>query len=203
MSSKRLRDEWKPSDRKVGFFTKRTLKTPLPPKKEEELDNRSMFRDLKYGFSPVPGSKVPARSPQPLPLQGPYMPGGKKQLRTKTMKTKKRGGMNLRASTLEKRAKVEAKIKEKEELAAKRRMVAMQKKQEKSSATPEELEMIAAKAAGEANRLQAEADYLAEALRRARDTPRELDELTALLERMEVGGRRTRRQKGRRTRRRV
>jgi hypothetical protein len=201
MSSKRLRDEWKPSDRKVGFFTKRTLKTPLP--EEEKLDTRSMFSDLQYGFSPVPGSKVPARFPQPSPFQGPYLPGGKKQLRIKTMKTKKRGGMNLRASTLEKRAKVEAKIKEKEELAAKRRMTAMQKKNEKSSATPEELEMIAAKAVGEANRLQAEAEYLAEAARRARDTPRELDELTALLQRMEVGGRRTRRQKGRRTRRRV
>jgi uncharacterized protein HemY len=114
---------------------------------------------------------------------------------------KKNGGMNLRASTLEKRAKIEAKIKEKEELAAKRRMIATQKKNEKSSASPEELAMIAAKAAGEANRLQAEAEYLAEAARRARDTPRELDELTALLERMDVGGRRTRRQKGRRTRR--
>ena len=103
----------------------------------------------------------------------------------------RRGGYDLRSSTLKKRAEVEARIKAKEEEAAARREAEMTKKLIESDKTSAELFMESAQHASESNRLMAEAARLREFAQRVRDTPKELDELSALMERMGMGGRRT------------
>jgi hypothetical protein len=114
----------------------------------------------------------------------------------------RRGGYDLRSSTLKKRADLEARIKAKEEEALKRRQAEIQKKTEQSAKSPVELAMEAAHHAAEANRLEAEAARMREFAQRVRDTPKELDELSAMMASMGMGGRRTKKTRRMKSRRR-
>ena len=144
--------------------------------------NPSFFDDR--GLPPRPGY---------VPLTRKKAGKGRRRLR--------RGGYDLRSSTLKKRAEVEARIKAKEEEASKRREAEMTKKLIESDKSSAELMMESAQHASESNRLMAEAARLREFAQRVRDTPKELDELTALMDRMGMGGRRTK--KTRRATRRI